>query len=59
MAKQEPDNKAKAVTNQARHGNEIHKPYDKGRAENVANNLCNYLYKGKPWRKQQGASCTP
>ena len=52
MAKQEPDIKFEAVTNNARHGNEIYRPYDKGSAETPASNLCNYLCKGKPRRKQ-------
>ena len=60
MTKKEPDIKVEAVTNNARHGNEIYKPYDKGNAENAASKLCNYLCKGKPQRKMNReplASC--
>ena len=52
MTKQEPDIKVDAVTNNARHGNEIYKPYDKGSVEIAERKLCNYLCKGKPRRKQ-------
>ena len=39
MAKKEPDNEVEAITNNAKHGNEIHKPYNKGSAVTAARKL--------------------
>ena len=52
MAKQEPDNEAEAVTNNARHGNEIHKPYYKGSVVTTARKLFKLSLQGQAMEKQ-------
>ena len=47
MAKQEPDSEAKAIINNARHGNEFHKPYDQGNAVTAANKLYKLSLQGQ------------
>ena len=47
MAKQEPDSEAEAVINNARHGNEFHKPYDQGSAVTIAKKLYKLSLQGQ------------
>ena len=47
MAKKEPNNEAEAVINNARNGNEFHKPYDQGSAVTATNKLYKLSLQGK------------
>ena len=51
MTKQEPASEAEAITNNARHGNEFHKPYDKDSAVTATSKLFKLSLQGQATEK--------